>query len=74
DELRKDVEEAFEELFDLPVVRQRGLEGKAKEAAQGSAIIGDGLAGGQFKELVEHAEIKKSRGSVLDYVKLPLSV
>lgn len=74
DELRKDVEDTFEELFDLPVVRQRGLEGKAKEAAQGSAIIGDGLAGGQFMELVEHVEIKKSRGSVLDYVKLPLSV
>ncbi|WP_297514551.1 DUF1464 family protein, partial [Thermococcus sp.] len=74
DELRKDVEDTFEELFDLPVVRLRGLEGKAKEAAQGSAIIGDGLAGGQFMELVEHVEIKKSRGSVLDYVKLPLDV
>ena len=73
-ELRKDVEDTFEELFGLPVVRPRGLEGRVKEAAQGSAIIGDGLAGGQFKELVEHVEIKKSSGSVLDYVKLPLDV
>ncbi|MDI3476285.1 MAG: hypothetical protein PWQ79_1937 [Thermococcaceae archaeon] len=74
DELRKNVEDLFEERFGLPVVKQRGLEGKAKEAAQGSAIIGDGLAGGQFKELVEHVEIKKSYGSVLEWVKLPLAI
>ncbi len=75
DALRKDVEDLFEERFGLPVVKQRGgLEGKAKEAAQGSAIIADGLAGGEFRELVEHVEIRKSRGSVLDYVRLPLEV
>ena len=73
-ELRKDVKDLFEDHFDPPVVKQRGLEGKAKEAAQGSAIIGDGLAGGEFKEFVEHVEIKKSYGSVLNYVKLPLNV
>ncbi|NJE05741.1 DUF1464 domain-containing protein [Thermococcus sp. M36] len=74
DELRKDVEDLFEECFGLPVVKQRGLEGRAKEAARGSAIIADGLAGGQFKDLVEHVEIRKARGSVLDYVKLPLQL
>ncbi|GAB6102433.1 DUF1464 family protein [Thermococcus atlanticus] len=72
EELRKDVGDLFEERFGLPVVKQRGLEGKAKEAAQGSALIGDGLMGGQFKDLVEHTEIKKAGGSVLDYVKFPL--
>ncbi|AEH24473.1 DUF1464 family protein [Pyrococcus yayanosii] len=74
DELRKDVQDTFEDVFGLPVVKLRGLEGKAKEAAQGSAIIGDGLAGGQFRDLVEHVEIKKARGSVLDWVKLPLKL
>ncbi|ACS89331.1 DUF1464 family protein [Thermococcus sibiricus] len=74
EELKKDVKDLFEDKFDLPVVKLRGLEGKAKEAAQGSAIIGDGLAGGEFKELVEHVEIKKSYGIVLDYVRLPLNV
>ena len=73
-ELREDVKDLFEEKFGLPVVKQSGLEGKAKEAAQGSAIIGDGLLGGQFKDLVEHVEIRKARGSVLDYVKFPLSL
>ncbi len=70
--LRKDVRDMLEDHFDIPVVKQRGLEGKAKEAAQGSALIGDGLLGGQFRDLVKHTEIKKAGGSVLDYVKLPL--
>ncbi|MCD6559301.1 MAG: DUF1464 family protein [Palaeococcus sp.] len=74
EKLRKDVKDLFEERFDIPVVKQKGLEGKAKEAAQGSAIIGEGLLGGEFKDLVEHVEIRKARGSVLDYVKLPLKV
>lgn len=74
DALRKDVEDTFEDRFGLPVVRQKGLEGKAKEAAQGSAIIGDGLLGGRFRELVEHVRIKESSGSVLDWVKLPLAL
>ncbi len=74
DELRKDVKDLFDEHFGLPVVRQRGLGGRAKEAAQGSAIIADGLAGGGFRDLVEHIELRRSRGSVLDYVKLPIEL
>ena len=74
DELRKDVKDLLDEHFGLPVVRQRGLGGRAKEAAQGSAIIADGLAGGEFRDLVEHIELRRSRGSVLDYVKLPIEL
>lgn len=74
EKLRKDVTDLFEDKFKLPVVKLKGLEGKAKEAAQGSAIIGDGLMGGEFKDLVEWVEIKGSRGSVLDWVRLPLNV
>ncbi|NPA47260.1 MAG: DUF1464 domain-containing protein [Thermococci archaeon] len=73
-ELREDLKDSLQETFGLPVVRQRGLGGKAKEAAQGSAIIGDGLAGGRFRDLVDLVEIKGSRGSVLEWVKLPLNV
>jgi predicted butyrate kinase (DUF1464 family) len=74
DALRNDVKDLFEERFGLSTVRQRGLGGMAKEAAQGSAIIADGLAGGEFKDLVEHVEIKGSSGSILDYVRLPLEL
>ena len=43
----------------------------SKEAAQGAALIADGLAGGQFKELVEVTKIRKATGTVLDHIYLP---
>ncbi len=39
-----------------------------KQSAKGAAVIADGLARGQFEELVEHLELKKARGTVLDYL------
>ncbi len=72
--LRKELRDTLEDTFKLPVVRQRGLGGKAKEAAQGSAVIGDGLEGGRFKRLVDIVEIRNSRGSVLDWVKFPIDI
>ncbi|PCN50293.1 butyrate kinase [Candidatus Geothermarchaeota archaeon ex4572_27] len=52
-----------------PVAQVRGLPGArlAKEAAQGYAVIADGLAGGPFKGLVEHMRIPDARGTVLDW-------
>ncbi len=51
-----------------PVERIRGFEAKSKEAAQGAALIANGLAGGFAKELVEHLRIRESNGTVLDYI------
>ncbi len=54
-----------------PVRRVKGMKNvKAKEAAQGAAIVANGLAGGKHKELVEHLKIKEAKGTVLDYVVL----
>jgi len=44
------------------------LSPKTKEAAQGYAIVGNGLYGGKYEPLVKHLEIDRSEGSVLDYV------
>lgn len=44
------------------------LSDKTKEAAQGYAIVGNGLYGGSYEPLVKHMEIDKSEGSVIDYV------
>ena len=51
----------------------RGLEGsrEAKEAAQGYALIAEGLAGGYFRDLVEHMEIPRARGTVADWIVHP---
>lgn len=51
-----------------PVTRLKGFTFKVKDAAQGAALIADGLAGGQYKKLVECLQIKKAKGTVLDYV------
>jgi predicted butyrate kinase (DUF1464 family) len=51
-----------------PVRRVEGFAQVAKEAAQGAALIADGLAGGQHRELVENMEIQAARGTVLDHL------
>ncbi len=56
-----------------PVTRLRGLEGAriAKEAAQGYAVIGEGIGGGVFKKLIVHMNILGARGTVFDYLYHP---
>lgn len=40
----------------------------SKEAAQGAALIANGLAGGRFKALIEAMKIKEAKGTVLDHL------
>lgn len=64
----------FEELsrrLDIaPVQRIQGLATNVKEAAQGAAVIANGLAGGKFSDLVDIMEIRKAGGTSLDYILL----
>jgi predicted butyrate kinase (DUF1464 family) len=39
-----------------------------KHAAQGAALLADGLTGGRFASLVEHLALKAASGTVLDWV------
>ncbi len=50
------------------VRRVEGFAKIAKEAAQGAALIADGLAGGSNEDLVESLKIREASGTVLDYV------
>jgi len=52
------------------VRRVQGFAEKVKEAAQGAALIADGLAGGKYKRLVESLDIQGASGTVLDHVYL----
>src|SRR5882762_7347680 len=45
-----------------------GFAHRAKEGAQGAALIADGLAGGANRELVERLAIREAQGSVLDHL------
>ena len=41
---------------------------KAKSAAQGAALIANGLMGGRYQPLVETMELSRAQGTVLDYL------
>ncbi len=67
-------EELEKRLSDYAEVRPLGfLEGaaKTKETAQGYAMVADGLAGGEFKKLIEWMKINEARGTALDYIHHP---
>jgi len=44
------------------------LSNKSKAAAQGYAVVGNGLCKGCYEPLVKHMMIDKAEGSVIDYV------
>ena len=52
----------------VPVRYVEGFAKVAKEAAQGAALIADGLVGGRYKELVEVMELQGAKGTVLDHL------
>ena len=67
-------------LFDdlkgrLEPFRVRKLEGfsamKVKEAAQGAAVIANGLEGGKYEELIDIMKIRQAKGTSLDHILLP---
>ena len=53
-----------------PVRRVRRKAAIAKEAAEGAYLIGEGLRGGKYRELVDAMELNKARGTMFDYVLL----
>jgi predicted butyrate kinase (DUF1464 family) len=54
----------------LPVRRLGGLTDRVKEAAQGAALLADGLAGGPHRDVVAAMHLRACRGSVLDHLHL----
>ncbi len=51
-----------------PVHRLQGFARVAKAAAQGAAILADGLAGGRWRPLVDTMRLRSARGTVLDHL------
>ncbi len=62
----------LEKRLDFPVRRLEGFPVKnVKEAAQGAALIANGLAGGKYSKLIDVMQIKEAKGTSLDYILLP---
>jgi predicted butyrate kinase (DUF1464 family) len=53
-----------------PVRMVTGLGPHAKAAAQGAAVLADGLAGGRYGALVEHLGVTDASGSALDHLRV----
>jgi predicted butyrate kinase (DUF1464 family) len=53
-----------------PVRIATGLGQRIGAAAQGAAVLADGLAGGRYAALVEHMGVRDARGSVLDHLRV----
>lgn len=51
-----------------PVRTLRGFAAVAKEAAQGAALVADGLAGGRRQGLVDAMHLRGASGTVLDHL------
>ena len=51
-----------------PVRLLEGFASRAKQAAQGAAVIADGLTGGPHRAVVERLAIAEARGTVLDHL------
>ncbi len=51
-----------------PVRRIGGIANIAKEAAQGAALIANGMLKGQLVDLVDTMRLREARGTVLDYI------
>jgi predicted butyrate kinase (DUF1464 family) len=63
------VERLRRALADLGPVRQlRGFATKAKQGAQGAALLADGLSGGTHARLVDRLRLREARGTVLDHL------
>jgi predicted butyrate kinase (DUF1464 family) len=54
------------------ILELAGLPGAwVKHAAQGAAVLADGLAGGSAAQLVEHVRLREAQGSVLSHLTGP---
>lgn len=61
----------IERVSRLPTRRLEGFTQKVKEAAQGAALIANGIEDGAYRGLVKALRLREAHGTVLDHVRLP---
>lgn len=68
---RNSIIDELEKIAPVKVLKSLDSAEDTKQAAQGYGMIGEGLAGGEYSELVKHLKINEASGTALDYVLHP---
>lgn len=67
--LHDELTERLEPVIGKPMIRALdGFAPDVKQAAQGAALVADGLAGGWFAALVQTMRLREAAGTVLDHL------
>lgn len=70
--LSENLEETLNEKFGIKTRRPKhAFAERAKEAAQGAALIANGIGGGKYSRLIDVMKIREAKGTVLDYIFFP---
>lgn len=65
----KAIESKVAEVYRTRILRGFG---RGKQSAQGAAVIANAIAGGEFRQLVEHMEIFSAKGTIFDHLSVGL--
>jgi predicted butyrate kinase (DUF1464 family) len=67
--LQRCLEKVLGEKFGIATRRTKhNFAKKSKEAAQGAALLANGIFGGKYADLAETLRVKEAKGTVLDYI------
>lgn len=70
EDLKSSVKEMLRDLGMKVEIRAIKRKAKvAKEGAEGAAIIANGIAGGKYRDLIEHMGFFNSKGTIFDFLK-----
>jgi predicted butyrate kinase (DUF1464 family) len=70
--LRTSLERVLNEKFGVSVRRPiHNFTKEAKDVAQGTTLIANGIGGGKYQDLVNVMKIRDAKGTVLDYIFFP---
>ncbi len=74
EDITDEIKKFFNSIGISPKIVKLNHKGKiSKEAAEGAAIVANGLAGGKYKKLADNMKLRDAKGTVFDYIHLDVA-